>query len=262
MNTRTNWVGLGLLAMGVAGLLGWQRLEMEPLRAELAVLRDQEGEVRRLRAERERWRAQQAPAEEVERLRADRAAIGRLRAEMAAVQTSSDEKTRLVQARANERFGVGQSMPAASWRNAGAASPAAALETVLWAAAGGDVDAFSRCIQFDVSGLKAAQALLASLSPAERARHGGPAQLLAFLSIKDIPVGSAIVSAWQGASATAQPVSLALNAEGQKARQVTLVFQRVGEEWRLRATEAAVAKYAAALRGPAAGSGPDFLSPR
>jgi hypothetical protein len=153
-------------------------------------------------------------------------------------------------------------MPAASWRNAGAASPAAALETVLWAAAGGDVEAFARCIQFDVSGLKAAQALLASLSPAERARHGGPAQLLAFLSIKDIPVGSAVVSAWQGASATAQPVSLALNAEGQKARQVTLIFQRVGEEWRLRATEAAVAKYAAALRGPAAGSGPDSLGPR
>ena len=60
-----------------------------------------------------------------------------------------------------------------------------------------------------------------------------------------------MVSGWNKAYDKVQPVSLSLasNIEGEKARNLTLIFQRDGEEWKLRATEVAVAKYAAALRG-------------
>lgn len=248
--------------MGVAGLLGWQRLTMGPLRAELDMLRERQGEVQRLRRERERLRVQQVPAEELARLRADRAAIERLRGEMSAVQTSSDEKTRSVQARASERFAVGQSMPAANWRNAGAATAAAALETVLWAAAGGDVDAFARRIQFDPRAKKTAGALWEGLPPDERVKHASPEHLMAFLSIKDVPVGAATVESWGTSGRPVLMVGLRLTAENGRGRSVNLALVPSGEEWKLHTTEAAVAKYAAALRGPAAGSGPESLSPR
>jgi hypothetical protein len=250
MSSKLPWVIPGGVALAFGLVLGWQRLELGPLQAELEMLRDRASEGRQLRAERERLRAQRVPEGELERLRADRAAIARMKGEVAAVRTSAETKERMVAVRKAERFAVGQRMPAAVWKNAGAASPVAALETVLWAAAGGDVDVFARRIHFDAAGRKAMQALWEGLPPAERVRHASPEHLLAFLSIKDVPVGTALVSAWKEKSNTVQGVSLALSAQGEKARTVTLVLQRDGEEWKLLATEAAVARYAAALRGP------------
>ena len=257
MSTNLTWLVPAGVAIVVGLTLAWQHLAMRPLRAEREVLRDRQTEIRGLRAERERLVAQQVAPAELERLRADRVAIERLRREMAGLETRAEQRGRAVVAAPTERFAPGQAMPASAWRNAGAASPAAALETVLWAAAGGEVDAFAQRIQFDPAAKAAATALLESLPPAERARHASPAHLLAFLSVKDIPVGTAtVLQSWPTSSAKQQAVSFSLGAENEKARTVTLVFQREGEEWKLRATEAAVAKYAAALRGrPVAGGG-------
>lgn len=237
-------------AAAVLGLaLGWQRLEMEPRRAELEVQRDRQRDLSRLRAEGERLRRDQVSDAELERLRADRAAIRRLREEVSGVEASAEQKQRVRAAREAERFAIGQRLASTEWRNAGAATPAAALETVLWAAAGGEVDVFARRIQFDPAGRKAAQALWEGLPPAERARHASPEHLLAFLSIKDVPAGSATVESWGRAKGEIQPVGLRLAGEGVKPRSVSLVLVRAGDEWKLHATAAAVAKYAAALRG-------------
>jgi hypothetical protein len=249
MKWQLTWLMPAGLALAMVLGLGWQRLNLEPVRAELEVLRDRQGEMARLRAERARLQAQQVSDAELERLRADRAAIRRLQSEVSAVRTSAETKQQAAAARAAERFAVGQAMPSGEWKNAGAATPAAALETVLWAAAGGEVAALAQRIQFDVAGKRAADALFESLSPAEKAKHAGPAHFLAFLSIRDVPVGTATVQSWPQAPDYVQPVGLSLAAEGTKSRNVTLVFQRVGAEWKLRATEAAVAKYAAALQG-------------
>jgi len=91
MNTKLPWILPAGVAVALGLALGWQRLAMGPLRAELEVQRDRQTEVRGLRAEHERLRAQQVPAAELERLRADRAAIARLRGEMTAVQTRTEE---------------------------------------------------------------------------------------------------------------------------------------------------------------------------
>jgi hypothetical protein len=249
MNAIGRWLvpaGVGMLL--VLGL-GWQRLLLEPARAEREVLRDRQRDLARLRAEGERLRRDQISDAELARWRADRAAIGRLRDEVSAVQTAAEVQQQARAARAAERFALGQRMASAEWRQAGAASPAAALETVLWAAAGGEVDVFAQRIQFDPAGRQAAQALWEGLAPAERARHASPAHLLAFLSIRDIPIGSATVESWGRATGMVQPVGVRLAGEGVKPRSVNLVFVRAGEEWKLHATAAAVAKYAAVLRG-------------
>jgi hypothetical protein len=75
-------VVLGASAAGLA----WQRGDADSLRAELARLRVVDDEIARLERERDRLRAQQIPAEELARLRADRAALPRLRAEIEALR--------------------------------------------------------------------------------------------------------------------------------------------------------------------------------
>ena len=256
MKTKATWFALGCLAVTLGLVLAWQRLSMRPLQAELEVLRDQQQEIGRLRAQHERLAAMQIPETELQRLRSDRAAISRMRGEVDALRQRTEERARPAPAKAPERFTVGTEMPATDWRNAGAATPAAALETVLWAAAGGEMEAFAQRIKFDPAARKAALELLQSLPPGLRARHSSPEQLMAFLSIKDIPIGTATVTMWNQNSDPYQVVSFTLSAVEGKPRRVQLMFVREGEDWKLRATEAAVAKYVAALRGqPASADG-------
>ena len=258
MKTTHWWAVLTGLAVALGLGLAWQRLQMRPLQAELEVLRDQQKEIGRLRAEHGRLAAAQVPEAELQRLRSDRAAIVRLRREVAGLRAKAELKAAAAAAPAPERFDMGVDMPAAEWRNAGAATPAAALETVLWAAAGGDVETFSRRIRFDAAARTAALDLLQSLPPAERARHPSPEALLAYLSIKEVPIGTATVTNWSGRSDAIRSASVTLAAPGEKTKRVSLVFVRDGAEWKMRATDTAVAKYAAALRGtpaPAAAGG-------
>lgn len=77
-------VMVALLVVGGAGFgTQWQKTML--LRGELDGLRDQERELKALRAANERLREQQVSAAELTALRADHAALPRLRAEMEAL---------------------------------------------------------------------------------------------------------------------------------------------------------------------------------
>jgi hypothetical protein len=90
--------GLGALAV-VAGAAWWlQTQEADVLRGEIAMLREERGELEKLQAENRRLVMQGAPAEEVERLRADRAAIGRLRAEIETLRATTEAAAQRVEA--------------------------------------------------------------------------------------------------------------------------------------------------------------------
>jgi hypothetical protein len=73
-----------LTAGGAALAVQWYQA-ME-LRAALDRAKMDAAELTRLREENRRWRAQQIPAAELERLRSDHAALPRLRAELEALQ--------------------------------------------------------------------------------------------------------------------------------------------------------------------------------
>ena len=78
------FLATALVAVGVVGV-GSQCLETIMLRAELAQVRGEEGELERLRETNKRLRLQQISAAELESLHADHAALQRLRVEIEAL---------------------------------------------------------------------------------------------------------------------------------------------------------------------------------
>ena len=88
----------GALAV-LAGAAWWlQTQEAEVLRGEIAMLREERGEWMKLQEENRRLAAQAAPADDVERLRADRAAIGRLRAVIETLRAKTEVSAQRVEA--------------------------------------------------------------------------------------------------------------------------------------------------------------------
>jgi len=92
-------------------------------------------------------------------------------------------------------FALGEWMPCAGWSNIGQSTPRAALETALWAAAGGDVIAMQSLLEMDPAAQSKAEKLLDQLSPAARSTYVTPEALIASVTMRNIPLTEAQV-AW------------------------------------------------------------------
>lgn len=94
------WISVGLLGLAaVSGAALWlQRQAAADLRDEIALLRGDQRELARLRVENQRLSAAQPATGEVERLRADRAAVGRLRAEIETTRSNLEARERALAA--------------------------------------------------------------------------------------------------------------------------------------------------------------------
>ena len=249
------WSMLLMLAVIIGGILVWQNLSLAPLRAEVNGLRGVAREVARERVEQLRLEALAVSTEKLERLRAERADIDRVRSELAALRRQRDgaKPAAVSENLMPDRLSVGQVVPAAEWKNRGANTPPAALETALWAATGGDVAAFAALLWLDVAARTAAQRLLERLSPEMRAQYDTPERLLAFLTIQDVPLGSVEVRGWSQLQGNqALTTNLRLTALDGKQREVTIPLFRLEDQWKLIVVERTVAKYAASLREPTA----------
>lgn len=80
----------------------------------------------------------------------------------------------------------GEWTPATAWRNEGRATPQAVANTLLWAAAQGDLAAFRGVFQFDEATLLAARAWYDSLPPEIQSLHATPADLVAGVTLASI----------------------------------------------------------------------------
>lgn len=197
MRAKFGWlVVMGMI--GASGVVLWrQRETQEQLRGNLGRWRGENQALAQLREENRRQAATEPSAAELENLRADHAAIPRLRAEIDALRERIRRAPEPSATPVPARFAVGSKVAAAEWRNAGTATPRAALETVLWAAAGGDIDTFASCLGLGEGRIRqAATALLESLPAEQRAQYRTPERLVAFLAIRDVPLGAARVIDW------------------------------------------------------------------
>src|ERR1035437_7783794 len=196
MRAKFGWLMIGLLIVAGAAALIMKRSALAALRNEVGRERAALRALNGVRAEHERLLAAQPETGELDRAATDRDALQTARAELEALSVKIAVAARAAaeggkKVLTADRLAVGRTVPASEWKNVGNATPAAALETALWAGAGGDVEAFAKMITLiDSRTQRAAQALLDSLPEAMRAEYGTPERLIAFLTVKDVPLGA------------------------------------------------------------------------
>jgi hypothetical protein len=249
MKNKRGWgVVTAVLAVGLVGV-GFELETATVLQRQLANQRAEKRDLDRLAQDNARLRAASdltSPAAADVALAEARADLAALERELAVMHVATD------QADLSERFRVGSKIGSSDWKNAGIMTPQATFETVMWAAAGGDVDVLAGCLVFtNETARKAAQALFDGLPPESRVSYGTPEKLIAALSVPDIPTLSVEVRAWS-ASDSALPtrfVSAAFTAADGSSKESTLSFFRRENTWKLGVSRAVVAKYAAQLKG-------------
>lgn len=197
---------LTIVLFAVAAVLAvrWMsaRTEAERLRAERDALRGRSTELARLEAEQRRLRDALADAT---RRAARRDAVATEAAVQAPIAPASPEPTRLV---------LGEWAASNTWANRGQTTAPAAVETALWAAAGGDVRAFAGTLELDAKTRIKAAELLARLPAEAQQAFGSPEGLVAIAAMKAIPLTEAQV-VWSNETAPDSAVmGLLLGKEG------------------------------------------------
>ena len=243
---RFSWLIVFGVAVVVAVGLGWQRRVLQ----------------QRMDAQRSVARQSQ-PAREVSSpptlaARVDRSldasdetVVAALRCEFEGLKQRVGTSARSRQAAGREprRLSLLQGAVAAEWwSNAGQDTPAATLESALWAAAGGELTRLAETLTIEASQKDQAAALLGLLPAEFQGRFATAEELVAFLMIKDVPLGSAEVLQ-QVEIAGDMRISVRLaDTEGRR-KVVVLSLKQSGPTWRLVVPGDAIERYAAFLQG-------------
>ena len=173
-----------LLASVVLGATwAWEKMSAARLAIEFDAQRAEHRELAALQREHARLRTMQATDEELARLR--RAATAHTQLQQALAEREA------APAQPRPALPVGEWTPMSELKNRGQLTPHAAVETALWAAAGGDVTSLKKLLSLDDATRTQAGALLARLPANARAAYASAEDLIAAFTIKNIPVGEA-----------------------------------------------------------------------
>lgn len=244
-------------AVLLAGAVLGQRQAIAELRREVAGLRTDLQLLAKAGANAtgaSRPQVEQAGAADSGGANESRAEIAKLRAEIKALSTTTQEATRQAQAAAPAARGESpipvKLIPSSEWKNAGRATAGAAVETVLWAAAGGDVEVLTNSIQLDESARAKAAALLARLPEATRAEYGSPEKLIALFLAKDAASATGVqILGQRDLSTDVVGVRVRVGNDEGKTREQNFGFRRTSDGLRLIINDPVVEKYARQLSG-------------
>jgi hypothetical protein len=250
---KTNALRWMLIAglTAVVSLTLWARAALTArLQHEVELSRAEQREVAQLRIEHQQLAAVQPSAAEMDRLRADRDAMEQM--ETAAMTMRARLASPPVDPPVSGRPSPATPPPPLSadqWKNAGCASPAATLETALWAASGGDLDTLARMLSLDARSHEKAQALFDALPPSAQNKYGSAERLVALLAMQDVPTESLQIIGEMRMSRDQVAMRVRLQDADGATKFTTLRLQHAGDEWQLIVPEKAVDRYAAILKG-------------
>lgn len=233
---------VGAVAIVVAGGLWLQRAAGDAVRAERDGLRDQVRDALAARAENERLRAREVSAVQLAALRADRATVERLRGAIDGLKPQANQTAPAAAPRAPARL-----TPASEWKNAGRGSPAAAVETMFWAAGGGDIDVLAATVAFEPRARPLAEAFFNGLPEPQKQQYGTPERLVAAFTAKDVPLSAMRIVGQKENGPDDVVVSVLFEVPDAKPRATLLAVHRDEAGWRLRVPEAALQGYAGGL---------------
>ncbi|HVT72813.1 MAG TPA: hypothetical protein VHD61_06730 [Lacunisphaera sp.] len=257
---------LVLVAAGAVVAAGWLagRATAARLQAESDALRQRHGELVRLQGERRRLQDAMNDA-------LHRAAPRAAEAANAEVPPPVEEPP----VAAVPRLFPGEWMASGTWSNRGSATPPEALETVLWAAARGEIPTLAALLELDeVTRAKAAD-LLGRLPAKERNILGSPENLIAIATMNNIPRTEAQVAWFSETDADSATIGLLLGttetdtaaqvvgdpaaevlapppmlADQRNSKLAFLTLHRSAAGWRLLVPATAVDRMAAELSAP------------
>jgi hypothetical protein len=248
------WLIASAAVVAAIALVSWQERKIAQLRAGVVRAREHATTRAALEQRRDELVRQQVPAEVLENMRADRLAMARLRAELETLGAGADKALTMEKNKPAEvsRTAVGTMKRADEWSNAGRRTPIAALETALWAAVAGEVDAFASLIGFEPGAREKAEAMMLQLPAGTRSRDDSPAKWIAALAAADIPkTGSMRVLGKKQVSEDEVKLQVLFFNDAATAKEKghfgyrDLSFRRAGESWQLVVPVSAVEKYGA-----------------
>lgn len=258
------YVLIALVAVGIVWSL--EKKSGAVLSAQLDAMQQHSREREALLQERERLRHLQPGTEELAILQRSATEHGRMQRELAIRETPARRTP-------PAHLGVGEWLSPTAWKNQGQSTPAATVETTLWAAAGGDIASFKRLLQLDDPVRAKAEEILLHLPPASRGLYPSPEDLIAAFTTKAIPLGDAQL-VWQHQSGADDAVacvfvknteSVALTpspSQGPtekipptappsiKTKSAYLSLRRIDGTWRVVVPMSAVDKIAKEISGP------------
>lgn len=143
----------------------------------------------------------------------------------------------------------------ADWRDAGAASPEAALESFVWAATRGETEVVGSLLAVDAAGRQQLGEVFALLSEEARASYGSPENMLATLIAVQVPQDLSAIGPVGTLTLNNGDIALRTRTErsGAIAKDAVLTFRLTDGRWQLVVPrEIAVGAVKAALRTPPA----------
>lgn len=257
MSKLTVVVGVIVAAAG-AGAIFVQQQSITQLRRDVAALRAENGQVARAQvravneAKAEGARASFVVTDESPETRAAGAGeIAKLRTEVEGLKKSAAEFGKLVQAaqaKAAEANIPTNLVPVSQWKDGGRATAGAALKTVMWAAAGGEVDALAQGLGFTASARAKADAWFGQLSEGTRQQYGSPEKVIALMIAKDAAAVSGMQVLRQK-EVTPDDVGMRVRfgTEDGKTKDDTFFFHRAVDGWKLVLSDAVVDRFAKQL---------------
>jgi hypothetical protein len=251
----------GVVAVLGTGMIFLQQQSIAELRGEIAGLRTDlqqrakaQADLNATEASRPQGQAASSTPAEVGAADEQRAELAKLREEMAALRKSTQDVAR--QAQAATQAARGESpvplklVPAAELKNAGRTTASAAVETVLAAAFGGDVETLANSILLDQSAQAKADELFARLPDATRAQYGSPDKLIALMLAKDAAALTGMqVLGQRDINPDVVGVRVRLATDEGKTKEQGLGFRKTPDGLKLIITEDVVKKYAGQLGG-------------
>lgn len=241
------------LIAGLAAVLAltlWARASLTArLQHEVEQSRGEQREVTRLRAEHERLASAQPSAAEIDAQRADHEAMERIKTEIATMRARLAVAPIANPVLNRARPTVPPPLAADQWKNAGRATPAATLETALWAASGGDLDTLAGLLSLDARSREKAQTLFNGLPAAAQKEYRSSERLLALLATQDVPTGSMQIIGQMSLAHDQVALRVRLQDVDGAAKFTSLRLQHAKDEWQLIVPEKAVDRYAANLQG-------------
>lgn len=190
----------------------------------------------------------------------DKAELAKLREDVAALRKSAQEITQFTQLaqaanalkgmQGTENTIATKLVPLEAMKNAGKATPEATTETVLWAAAGGDVDTLSNSFVFTPTAREKADAWFAGLPDDLKRQYESADKVIALMIAKDAAALTGMQVLGQKEIGTdLVGVRIRFAAGEGKTKDDNLVMRRTADGWRMLVPDQAVEKFARQLSG-------------